>query len=277
MTEVPLVIVDVQRGGPSTGLPTRTEQSDLLLAFHPSHGDFPHIVIAPGTVQQCFEAGYRAFNLADQYQCPVIVLLDSHVGGSLVTLGRSCLNWNAVARDRGEYLGGHITEADADAETADGAYLRYAITESGISPRAGFGHPGGVHAPSTDEHEEDAHITEESGVRVEMMRKRMRKMETALANDLRGPTTYGDASANVTLLVWGSTLPAACEAAAILSADGIRAKVLHYTDLWPISDKGAPLTLRAMPKPQALMDDSTGRTDPACSWLWSKTTVGRCL
>lgn len=258
MTEVPLVVVDVQRGGPSTGLPTRTEQSDLLLAFHPSHGDFPHIVIAPGTVQQCFEAGYRAFNLADQYQCPVIVLLDSHVGGSLVTLGRSCLNWNAVARDRGEYLGGHITEADADAETADGAYLRYAITESGISPRAGFGHPGGVHAPSTDEHEEDAHITEESGVRVEMMRKRMRKMETALANDLRGPTTYGDASANVTLLVWGSTLPAACEAAAILSADGIRAKVLHYTDLWPISDKGAPLTLRAMPKPQALMDDSTG-------------------
>ncbi len=294
MTEVPLVIVDVQRGGPSTGLPTRTEQSDLLLAFHPSHGDFPHIVIAPGTVQQCFEAGYRAFNLADQYQCPVIVLLDSYVGGSLVTLGRSCLSWNAVARDRGEYLGGYetalgtretataTTTANANAtETADTAgsgYLRYAITETGISPRVGFGHPGGVHAPSTDEHEEDAHITEESGVRVEMMRKRMRKMETALANDLRGPTMYGDAGANgdadVTLLVWGSTLPAACEAVAMLAADGIRANVMHYTDLWPVSDEAAPLTLRTMreppqtatmpatptammPGPQAPTDDAT--------------------
>jgi len=270
MTEVPLVIVDVQRGGPSTGLPTRTEQSDLLLAFHPSHGDFPHIVIAPGTVQQCFEAGYRALNLAERYQCPVIVLLDSYVGGSLVTLGRSCLSWNAVVRDRGEYLGGYnadveATEAEARADAADveanadvvaGAagegYLRYALTETGISPRVGFGHPDGVHAPSTDEHEEDAHITEESGVRVEMMRKRMRKMETALANDLRGPTVYGNAGANgdldVTLLVWGSTLPAACEAAVLLAADGIRANVMHYTDVWPVSDEEAPLTLRATPK-----------------------------
>ena len=272
MTEVPLVIVDVQRGGPSTGLPTRTEQSDLLLAFHPSHGDFPHIVLAPGTVQQCFEAGYRAFNLADQYQCPVIVLLDSYIGGSLVTLGRSCLSWSAVERDRGEYLGGYETAletpelananatadatstaaAAAAADTAGGGYLRYALTETGISPRVGLGRPGGVHAPSTDEHEEDAHITEESGVRVEMMRKRMRKMETALANDLRGPAMYGYAGANgdvdVTLLVWGSTLPAACEAVTMLAADGIRANVMHYTDVWPVSDMKAPLTLRAMPR-----------------------------
>ena len=277
MTEVPLVIVDVQRGGPSTGLPTRTEQSDLLLAFHPSHGDFPHIVVAPGTVQQCFEAGYRAFNLAERYQCPVIVLLDSYIGGSLVTLGRSCLSWNEVVRDRGEYVGGYnadveATEAEAETETGAGAadaevhvdtaadstgerYLRYAITESGISPRVGFGHSSGVHAPSTDEHEEDAHITEESGVRVEMMRKRMRKMETALANDLRGPTIYGDTNTNgdvdVTLLVWGSTLPAACEAVALLAADGIRANVMHYTDVWPVSDAAAPLTLRAMPTGEA--------------------------
>ena len=269
MTEVPLVIVDVQRGGPSTGLPTRTEQSDLLLAFHPSHGDFPHIVLAPGTVQQCFEAGYRAFNLADRYQCPVIVLLDSYVGGSLVTLGRSCLSWNAVERDRGEYLGGYetapgtreISTANVDAiadtaststaDTTGGGYLRYALTETGISPRVGFGHAGGVHAPSTDEHEEDAHITEESGVRVGMMRKRMRKMETALANHMRGPAMYGDAVVNgdvdVTLLVWGSTLPAACEAVALLAADGICANVMHYTDVWPVSDMKAPLTLRATP------------------------------
>ena len=251
MTEVPLVIVDVQRGGPSTGLPTRTEQSDLLLAFHPSHGDFPHIVLAPGTVQQCFEAGYRSFNLADQYQCPVIVLLDSYVGGSLVTLGRSCLSWNAVTRDRGEYLGGYDTapgmRETATADKAGGGYLRYAVTETGISPRVGFGHPGGVHAPSTDEHEEDAHITEESGVRVEMMCKRMRKMETALAHDLRGPAMYGDANADVTLLVWGSTLPAACEAVALLDEDGIQANVMHYTDVWPVSDEAAPLTLRATP------------------------------
>ena len=297
MTEVPLVIVDVQRGGPSTGLPTRTEQSDLLLAFHPSHGDFPHIVLAPGTVQQCFEAGYRAFNLADRYQCPVIVLLDSYVGGSLVTLGRSCLSWNAVERDRGEYLGGYetapgtreISTANVDAiadtaststaDTTGGGYLRYALTETGISPRVGFGHAGGVHAPSTDEHEEDAHITEESGVRVGMMRKRMRKMETALANHMRGPAMYGDAVVNgdvdVTLLVWGSTLPAACEAVALLAADGICANVMHYTDVWPVSDMEAPLTLRAMreprqtvtmrvpqtattPEPQIPMDDATG-------------------
>lgn len=104
MAKVPVVVVDVQRGGPSTGLPTRTEQADLLFAIHAGQGEFPRIVLAPGTVEQCFEAGWRAFNLADRYQCPVIVLSDLFLAGSLQTVEPESVDFAAVTIDRGSLL-----------------------------------------------------------------------------------------------------------------------------------------------------------------------------
>ncbi len=104
MTEVPLVIVEAQRGGPSTGLPTRTEQSDLLFMVHASQGEFPRIITAPGTIEQCFETGWRAFNLADKYQCPVVVATDQALSANLRTLDMHAIDPGAVEIDRGATL-----------------------------------------------------------------------------------------------------------------------------------------------------------------------------
>src|SRR5919108_5785402 len=144
MTETPLVIAEVQRAGPSTGLPTRTEQSDLEFVLYASHGEFPRIVLAPGTVEQCFEAGYRAFNLAERYQTPVIVLSDLYLSNSLRTIDVTALDFNQVRIDRGEYL-----DYEALDRVVDG-YSRHRPTESGVSPRAIPGHPSAVYITTGD-------------------------------------------------------------------------------------------------------------------------------
>src|SRR5215208_2864802 len=139
MTETPLVIAEVQRGGPSTGLPTRTEQPDLEFVLAASHGEFPRFVIAPGTVEQCFEAGYRAFNLAEQYQTPVIVLSDLYLSNSLRTVEMTAIDFNQVRIDRGEYL-----DYEALDRIVEG-YARHRPTPNGVSPRAVPGHPNAVY------------------------------------------------------------------------------------------------------------------------------------
>src|SRR3712207_6154145 len=130
MTETPLVIAEVQRAGPSTGLPTRTEQSDLEFVLYASHGEFPRIVTAPGTLEECFEAGHRAFNLAEKYQTPVIVLSDLYLSNALRTLDMDAMDFAAVRIERGDLL-----DYDAlDRVVENGEYLRHAPTESGVSP-----------------------------------------------------------------------------------------------------------------------------------------------
>lgn len=236
MCELPLVLVNVQRGGPSTGLPTRTEQADLLFVMHPSHGDFPRIITAPGTVQECFTAGWRSFNLAEQYQCPVIVLSDEHLASSLVTI-----DWDELKRSDVHWVRGKLV-ADADLE-ADQPYQRYAFTPDGISPRALPGQAGGVHAPATDEHLPDAHINEEIDNRIAMMQKRMQKMVT-VQKEIVGPHVYGAAKADISLVVWGSLVGAAREAADLLSAKGRSVNVVHFTDLWPFPVQAATEVLK---------------------------------
>src|SRR5690606_39572410 len=140
MVEVPVVIAEVQRGGPSTGLPTRTEQGDLLFALHASQGEFPRIVLAPGTHEEYFEAGWRAFNLAEKYQCPVIVLADQFLAASLSTIPQDALRFQDVQRERGEML-----SPDQLDRLGDEGYLRFRVTPSGISPRALPGHPRAVY------------------------------------------------------------------------------------------------------------------------------------
>ena len=234
MTEVPLVVVEAQRGGPSTGLATRTEQSDLLFIINASQGEFPRIVLAPGTIEECFEAGWRSFNLAEQYQCPVIVMTDQFLANSMRTLDKDAFDFSSVEVDRGATICGEELDRLAD------SYRRFAFTDSGISPRALPGHPKSVFWATSDEHDEYGHINEEIKTRRLMMKKRMRKLSAA-ARSIRPPKVYGAEEAEVTLVCWGSTYGPVREAVDMLNAERPRAGLIHFSDLWPFPDGAAGL------------------------------------
>jgi 2-oxoglutarate ferredoxin oxidoreductase subunit alpha len=236
MTETPLVIVEAERPGPSTGMPTRTGQGDLLFMLRASQGEFPRIVLTPGTVEQCFESGWRAFNLAEKYQCPVIILIDNFLSNSLRAIERSQFGFEDVKVERGQFL----TREDLDGLTE--RYKRYAFTESGVSPRAAPGHPNAVFVACSDEHDELGHFADEDAEnRVRMMRKRMRKLDLA-ADEIRAPSLYGPQQAEVTLLAWGSTYGPAREAVDRINQDGGSANLLHVVDVWPVAeDKVRPM------------------------------------
>ncbi len=228
MTETPVVIVEAQRGGPSTGLPTKTEQPDLEFVIHASHGEFPRAVLAPGNVLQAFAAGYRSFNLAEKYQMPAIVLTDMMLSTTLETIEPEDMDFSAVKVERGEFL----TMAQLDAMTEDWTYLRHAVTDSGVSPRALPGHPKAVYITTGDEHDERGYITEDPPTRVAQMRKRMRKLDAARVDTLK-PTLYGPADADLTLIGWGSTYGAIKMATDMLNAEGMTTNFFHYVDVWP--------------------------------------------
>ncbi len=233
MAEVPLVIVEAQRGGPSTGLPTRAEQSDLLFVINAAQGEFPRIVTAPGTVEECFEAGWRSFNLAEKYQCPVVVMTDAFMASALRTLDMDAFDFADVKIDRGATL------TSEELGRLTNGYRRFQLTESGVSPRALPGHPKGVLTVPSDEHDESGHITEESANRIRMMQKRMRKLQAA-EREMRPPALYGPRDADVTLVCWGSTYGACREAADEINATGASAaNVLKFTDVWPLPEQAA--------------------------------------
>ncbi len=236
MAEVPVVIVEAQRPGPSTGMPTKTEQGDLLFALFASQGEFPRIVLAPGTQEECFHAAARAFNLAEKWQCPVIVMTDFYLTTSMRTLLPSEFPIEHVTIDRGELL------TSEQLDRLAGPYLRYKDTPSGISPRALPGHPKAVHQACSDEHDEYGHFEDEDAAnRLKMAGKRMRKFRN-IVEDLRAPTIYGPERAEVTLMGWGSSYGAMREAVDLLNARGVRANMLHFVDLWPFPEaKAAPL------------------------------------
>jgi 2-oxoglutarate ferredoxin oxidoreductase subunit alpha len=226
ITETPIVIVEAQRPGPATGLATRTEQGDLLFVLHASQGEFPRIVLSPGSIEECFEAGWRALNLAEKYQCPVIVLSDNFLANSVRTLEMEALDLAGVKIDRGELL------TDKGLDVLEGEYLRYAYTDSGISPRALPGHARAVFQATGNEHTPDGHLTEEIEPRRLQVEKRLRKLDVALG-EMRGPLHYGPEEAQVTLVGWGSTYGPLREVVDTLNAEGGSANMLHIRDVWP--------------------------------------------
>ena len=169
MTETPLVVYLCQRPGPATGLATRTAQADLMMALYASHGEYPRIVLAPHTPQEAYACGIRAHNLADRYQCPVIVLSDQYNATSLWSLDADAFDLDAAVIDRGKLLSGETLAAVE-------AYQRYALTDDGISPRAIPGQANGVYLATGNEHGEDGHLSEEPDVAVAMLDKRMAKL-----------------------------------------------------------------------------------------------------
>jgi len=252
MSETPLVVVEAQRPGPSTGLPTRTGQEDLLFVLHASQGEFPRITLTPGTVEEAFQAGWRAFNLAERYQTPVLIVTDHFLANTLRTLDEDTLDLNAVTIDRGALL----TEADLD--RMEGDYFRYAVTESGISPRALPGHPKALYVAEGNEHNAASHISEEIQERLQQMDKRMRKAQLAAA-EIGGPVLYGPAEAEMTLISWGSTYGPAREAVDDLNRESNMANLLHFHELYPFPAQATLVALERVTTPVVVEGNYTGQ------------------
>jgi 2-oxoglutarate ferredoxin oxidoreductase subunit alpha len=223
-TETPIVIINGQRPGPSTGLPTRTAQGDLLFVLHASQGDFPRVVLAPGDAEEAFYLAAKAFNIAERYQLPVILLSDQHLADSYVTL--EPFDLSRVTIDRGLILSAE------EGDRLGGNYKRHLLTDSGVSPRAFPGLGRALVVTAGDEHDEGGHLIEDGATRNQQMDKRMRKLEV-LRPEMAGPKTFGDASAAVALFSWGSTLGAVREAVELLNARGQPVRGVHLSELWP--------------------------------------------
>jgi 2-oxoglutarate ferredoxin oxidoreductase subunit alpha len=229
MIETPLVVINVMRAGPSTGVPTKTEQADLNQAVGASQGDFPRIILAPISIPDCFGTIPMAFNLADHYQCPVIVVSDLLMSEGNETVDPALL-LDRLAIDRGELI------TQANGQRNGEPYLRYQDTPSGISPRAVPGVPGHMYVSGTDEHDEDgvllSDIYTDPVRRKKMVDKRVRKMSTAL-DRIPAPRLEGPANAEVTLVGWGSTWGVIREAAERLNRQGVPTNHLPIKCLVP--------------------------------------------
>ena len=227
MMEVPVVIVNVQRAGPSTGVPTKTEQGDLWQVLGASQGDFPKLVLAPTSPLDGFQTIPEVFNLTDKYQLPAVIISDLMISDETSTIDPALLDMHPEI-DRGEL----ITEVGDEA----GDYERYKFTESGISPRALPGLAGYEHVVATDEHMPSGVLISDEFThphkRRAMMEKRQRKMEGLLA-DLPPPQIIGDSDAEVTLVGWGSTEGVIQEGIEQLAERGVIANHLHFTWMVP--------------------------------------------
>jgi 2-oxoglutarate ferredoxin oxidoreductase subunit alpha len=221
MTETPIVIAIAQRPGPATGLPTRTEQGDLEFVLHAAHGEFPRAIFAPGTPEECFYLTRKAFHLAERYQSPVFILTDQFLADSF---------HDVTPFDVANLL---ALVPGAESVTTAKPYKRFAVTESGVSPRLLPGLSGNLVVADSDEHSEDGHITEDLEVRKLMVKKRLRKYE-GLKSAVIPPEIQGQAEPDLMLVCWGSSKGAVQEAAQILNAKGIKTSTMHFRQVWPL-------------------------------------------
>ncbi len=223
ITETPVVIIDGQRPGPAVGLPTRTEQGDLQFVLHAHHGDFPRAVLAPATIEDAFWVTIKAFNWAEKYQLPVIILTDQYLASSYATVDPFDLS--QVTIDRGLLFSGEEPPLE---------YMRHRITQSGISPRALPGLSKALVVTDCDEHDEEGHLTEDAEERTSQVQKRLRKL-FPFKQEIGPPLRYGPKKAETTLIGWGSTYGAIHEAVDILHREGASINMLHLNELWPFA------------------------------------------
>lgn len=221
ISETPVVIMDAQRPGPATGLPTRTSQGDLNFVIHASQDDFPRFVLAPGSPEESFSLTQKAFYLADKYQVPVIVLVDQYLADSLYIIEKPFKAPDTFER---------FIVTDKDMATPK-EYQRFALTESGISPRAIPCAGEALVMVSSDEHTEDGHITEEANHRNAMVEKRNAKLP-AMTEEMNLPALVHP-DAKILLVGWGSAAGAIHEAVCLLRDKKKDVGCMIFTDLWP--------------------------------------------
>lgn len=241
ITELPICIVVAQRPGPATGLPTRTGQQDLLFALHGGHGEFAKAIFAPGSVQQCYDVTRRALETAHKFQTPVIILTDQFLQDFEQTI---------------EPLSDEYAPIDRCLVTARADYARYAVTDSGISPRAVPGGEGLVIVDS-DEHTEQGHLTEDLNVHLVQQDKRMRKLD-AMTAEAMAPEPYGPDGAETLLVCWGSTYGPCREAVDRINQSGGSAAMLHFAQVWPIAHEAAARALAERKRVVCVEGNQTG-------------------
>jgi 2-oxoglutarate ferredoxin oxidoreductase subunit alpha len=228
ITETPIVIVDSQRPGPATGLPTRTEQSDLSFLLTASQGEFPRILISVRNAEDAFYKTVKALNLADKYQTVVILLTDQYLADSNITIPKYNLNNIEIER--------YISNGEELKE--DEEYKRYKVTQSGISPRMIPGNSKNqVVLVDSDEHTEESHITEVAEVRNAQMEKRMKKLEL-IKKDIEEPEFIGKEDLEILLLGFGSTYGALKDAVEELNNQGEKVGALSFGDIYPLPEEG---------------------------------------
>lgn len=221
MAEIPLVIANAQRCGPSTGIPTRTEQADLSVALHGGHGDAPRVVLAATTVGDCYDLACAAFEIAERYQLPVVLLSDQHLAQSQQTVERLIGADPAPARDVGGPLAGPLEEfREAASASPTEKYRRYALTDSGVSPMSLPGQPGGEYVAVGIEHDETGDPTSSPRMHQAMSTKRARKLEHVAA-DYPLLLSSGAPEPRLGLLTWGSSYGVCAEAARLLTVAGL--------------------------------------------------------
>ncbi|MFJ7638513.1 2-oxoacid:acceptor oxidoreductase subunit alpha [Peribacillus sp. NPDC046944] len=253
ITETPIVIVDTQRGGPSTGLPTKQEQSDLMAMIYGTHGEIPKIVMAPSTVEEAFYDTAEAFNLAEEYQCPVIILSDLQL-----SLGKQTvqpLDYSKVEIRRGKLLD---TEIEGPQEKT--YFKRYEVTEDGVSPRVVPGMKNGIHHVTGVEHDETGKPSESAANRVAQMDKRMRKLSN-LANTFNTPVYKNAPHAEADLLILGfnSTRGTIDEAIGRLETDGIKVNHAQVRLIHPFPADEVLSLVQSAKKVVVIENNATGQ------------------
>ncbi len=231
MNEVPIVVFNYQRGGPSTGLPTRHEQGDLMFSVYGGHGEYPRLVMSPSTIEDHFHLAFESFNYADKFQTPVIILNDKFLTHSLQTIPP--FKENHLSIDRGRLA----TPQELEAAIADGkGFPRFRPdAKSGISSRPYPGQEGSPYWMTGDEHDDYGHITENPESRKKMHEKRMGKYKLMLEQipEDRQFSLHGDENAEVMIVCWGTTFGVIADALPLLKKAGINANCLHIRMLHP--------------------------------------------
>ncbi|MDN5310279.1 MAG: 2-oxoglutarate/2-oxoacid ferredoxin oxidoreductase subunit alpha [Methanolobus sp.] len=249
ITETPVLIFLAQRPGPATGLPTMTEQGDLLFALHAAQGEFPRCILAPGTPDECFYMVAEAFNIAEKYQIPVFVMSDQYLADSLFTCDRFDTSRITIER--------HLL-SDQELRTKHGDYRRYKFTPNGISPRALPGQGGVLVCADSDEHDEFGRIDESQENRIKMVDKRMKKLEL-LREEMNPPSLYGPRDAKLTLIGWGSTYGPLAEAVDMLNEEGHPANLLHFNYIYPMQAENVKEALARSKKRICVENNYTGQ------------------
>jgi 2-oxoglutarate ferredoxin oxidoreductase subunit alpha len=249
ITETPVVIVLAQRPGPAVGLPTRTEQGELKFSVYGGSGDFPRAVLAPSTIEDAFYVTVHAFNIAEKFQIPVIILTDEHLASSYQTVEKFKLS--EVPIDRGQLLSEEESNSSPD-------YKRYRYSESGISPRAVPLQGKALVVADSDEHDEAGHMIEDAELRRLMMLKRLKKYE-GIRGEINQPFLEKKIGAELTLVGWGSTYGAIKEAANLLEKWGVKVNTLHLNEVWPLPGEAVASALGITKRNIVIENNATGQ------------------
>ncbi len=222
MTETPIVIALAQRPGPATGFPTRTEQAELQFALYTAHGEFPRVILAPGTPEQAFYLTNKAFDIAEKYQIPVFILTDQYLADSQWT-------FDGFDLSRIKYTDYRL-KGDSFKNLAE--YKRHSFTDNGVSPLGVPGDAKHLVVTDSDEHDEEGHIVEDAETRIKMVNKRLFKKLPLIRKEIEPPSIYGHSNPEIVIVGWGSTYGVMKEAVDELSANWDIA-MLHFSEIYP--------------------------------------------